>query len=305
MQLYESIARHIEPHRARSMAAFALRLASFSGRTKLPVDQGVDVMGLRFPGVVGLAAGFDKHGDLYPYLQTAGFGFAEIGTVTPLPEPGRSRGIHAVTDSLARHIHRRRIPLGISISMNRATQPQSMAQDYLSCLHAAWQHADYIVINLGVRAGPDLHLSEHRNILGHVLNAVRKEREWLFHQYGNRLPMMIKIDQARGSTHELVCMGLEAGMDGIVLCGSGSRPTDMLAQVATSLNNDIPIVAVGGIRTPQDAADRLMAGASLIQVHTGLVQSGPGLIRQMNAFLRDQGNRERPNRDSDGRQGRP
>eukprot|EP00257_Ricinus_communis_P012531 XP_002535284.2 uncharacterized protein LOC8267582 [Ricinus communis] len=285
MQLYETIARRLEPQRARSLAILALQLASVFKKNATTSSRSTEVLGLRFPGPVGLAAGFDKNGELYRYLPSAGFGFAEIGTVTLLPEPGRSLGIHAVANSLARHARGHHIPLGLSISMNRATRPQAMAQDYLACLRAAWQHADYVVLNLGVRAGPDLHQPEHRNVLADVLEAVRTEKEVLFRQFGYRLPTMIKLDQARGGTQQLMDMALKAGIEGVVLCGAGSRPTTLLEQMVKTLAGRIPIVAVGGIRTPQDAADRLAAGASLVQVHTGLMQSGPKLISQMNAFL--------------------
>ena len=247
-------------------------------------------MGLPFPGPVGLAAGLDKHGTLYPSLPPLGFGFAEIGSVIPLLEPQRSPGLDAVATVLARHPRPHPIPLGASISMNRMTPPERMADDYLICMQALWQYADYITINLGVRAGPDLHLPEHRATLRSVLAAVSKAQTRMAGECRLRRPLAVKVDQSRGDTDALLACVQEFAFDGLILSDDVGKGEESLAlanleRVANALNGRMPVISVGGIRTPQDAADRLSAGAALVQVYSAIVESGPLLPQRINAHL--------------------
>lgn len=277
------------PH-ARRFAAASIRLAGAADSLPPPPQLRRGVMGLSFPSPLGLAAGFDKHGELYRALPGLGFGFAEIGTVTPLPEPGRSRGLAAVIANLAHHAAPRAIPLGVSIGMNRATPFDRIADDYLACLRQVWNHADYITLNLGVRAGPDLHRSEHRTLLRSVLAAVKEEQARLTASSGRRLPITVKVDQTRGNT-DAVLGGVRAfAFDGLILSGDApageeQQRLQMLEQVAQAMHGVMPVIAVGGIRAPQDAQDRLNAGAALLQIYTGLVESGPWLVRRINSGL--------------------
>lgn len=280
------LAARVGSSHAHTLAAIAVRLAGSTGNASFHPSLKRTVMGLEFPGPVGLAAGFDKHGALYPYLARLGLGFAEIGTTTPQPEAGRSRGIKTVMSNLSRTARRRDIPLGLSISMNRATPPGVMANDYETCMQAAWHDADYIVLNLGVRAGPDLHRPEYRAVLRSVFNTAKKEQSRLTAGHGLRLPVMVKIDPSRGDTTELVGLACETGLDGLVLSGTPHpQASSLLERIVRELNGVMPVISVGGIRTPQDTADRLNAGAALVQLHSGLVKSGPQIVRSINAFL--------------------
>lgn len=274
----------------RRFAAASIRLAGAADSLPPPPQLRRSVMGLSFPSPVGLAAGFDKHGELYSALPGLGFGFAEIGTVTPLPEQGRSRGLAAVTANLARHAAPRAIPLGLSIAMNRVTPLDRMADDYLACLVQAWHHADYITLNLGVRAGPDLHRPEHRTVLRGVLAAVKEEQARLTATSGRRLPIAVKVDQTRGNTDAVLGWVRAFAFDGVILSGDAvageeQQRLQMLERVAQALHGVMPVIAVGGIRAPQDAQDRLNAGAALLQVYSGLVESGPWLVRRINRGL--------------------
>lgn len=282
-------ARWGAPH-ARRFAAASIRLAGAFDSLPPPPQLRRSVMGLSFPAPLGLAAGFDKHGELYCALPGLGFGFAEIGTVTPLPEPGRSRGLAAVVANLARHAGPRAIPLGVSIGMNRVTSFDRMAEDYLACLRQVWHHADYITLNLGVRAGPDLHQPEHRTTLRGVLAAVKAEQARLTASSGCRRPIAVKVDQTRGNT-EAVLGGVRAfAFDGLILSGDApaggeAQQLATLERVAGAMHGVMPVIAVGGIRTPQQAQDRLNAGAMLLQLYSGLVESGPLLVRRINRGL--------------------
>jgi dihydroorotate dehydrogenase len=277
------------PH-ARNLSRRALRLAALVVPTRLPLSLQRKVMGLTFPSPVGLAAGFDKHGELYPFLPLLGFGFAEIGSVIPRPEQERSRGLDAVAAILSRHPRPHPIPLGVSISMNRKTQPQRMAGDYLSSLERLWKYADYFAINLGVRAGPDLHLTENGAILSEVLGSVRSAQASLSQISGLQRPLLVKVDRNRGDTASLLACVLEFAFDGLIMSGDVERGGERQAlagldQAVKILGGRIPVVSVGGIRTPQDAADRLSAGAALVQVYSGVVESGPLLLRRINTHL--------------------
>ncbi len=275
---------------ARKLATHAIKLAALAAPADTPSSLRRDVMGLSFPSPVGLAAGFDKQGTLYPSLPPLGFGFAEIGSVIPLPEPQRSPGLNAVAGILARHSRPHAIPLGASISMNRATAPERMADDYLACMQALWKYADYFTVNLGVRAGPDLHLPQHRATLRSVLAAVSSAQARMAAEHGLRRSVVVKVDQSRGDTDALLACVQEFAFDGLVLSGAAPageerRALGSLERAAGAVNGRMPVISVGGIRTPQDVSDRLSAGAALVQLYSAIVESGPLLPRRINARL--------------------
>lgn len=282
--MYERISNvigRISVLHARQFAVAAVKVTGTLGNARLSPLLVRKVMGLVFPSPLGLAAGFDKNGKYFLALPSIGFGFAEVGSVTPLPEAERSSGLQTVVFNLSRYRTPHPIPLGVSISMNRATPAKSMVQDYLKCFSGLRNIADYLTLNLGPRAGPDLHLPENKTALHAIFQAI-KQAQHAFEVADNRkLPIAVKIDQSRGNTDALIDCIREFGFDAIVLSGS----TDGLAHVAHALNGQIPIISVGGIRTVQDARERLDAGAALLQIYSGLVASGPGLVRRINEHL--------------------
>ena len=274
---------------ARKLAAASIRMAGAFESASPPPGLRRTVMGLSFPSPVGLAAGFDKRGTLYPALPGLGFGFAEIGSVIPRPEPGRSPGLTAVMQRLASYRAPHPIPLGVSISMNRATPLKQIPMDYLDCLQRLWRYADYITLNLGVRAGPDLHLPENSTLLHAVFSTIKREQWALASMGGRRVPIAVKIDQGRGNTANLIDCVREHGLDGLILSGEGkgdkSARLAALERIAHVLQDEMPMISVGGIHTARDAQERLDAGAALLQVYTGMVQSGPGLVKGINEQL--------------------
>lgn len=275
---------------ARKVAEHAIKLAATLTTTALSTSLRRDVMGLSFPSPIGLAAGFDKHGRIYPSLPPLGFGFAEIGSVIPLPELQRSLGVDVVSTILSQHHQPHPIPLGVSISMNRKTHPIRMADDYLVCMEKLWKYSDYFTINLGVRAGPDLHMAEYGATLHNVLTATKKKQVSLCQTTGLYRPLVVKVDINRGNTDSLISRVQEFAFDGLILSGDtkleeAQRMLLLLEQAVRTTNNEIPIISVGGIRKAQDVADRLSAGASLVQIYSGLVESGPYLPRRINALI--------------------
>jgi dihydroorotate dehydrogenase len=286
-EMFSALAHRLGAPYARKLATASMRVAgAFESKPPVPALQR-SVMGLAFPSPVGLAAGFDKTGALYPALPGLGLGFAEIGSVIPRPEPGRSPGLAAVIRRLSRYAPPHPIPLGISISMNRTTPFRQMPTDYLECYEKLRGYADYITLNLGVRAGPDLHLPENRAVLHAVFSAVARERWALTEMDGRKVPILVKVDQGRGDTARLVECVCEYDFDGLVLSGESKggkgHPVAMLEQVVRQ--SGLPVISVGGIRNPQDAQARLNAGAALVQVYTGVVQKGPRWISEMNNNL--------------------
>ena len=286
-ETFSALAGRLGAPYARKLAAASIRVAGAFESAPPPPGLRRTVMGLSFPSPVGLAAGFDKRGTLYPALPGLGFGFAEIGSVIPRPEPGRSPGLAAVMQRLECYRAPHPIPLGVSISMNRATPLKQIPLDYLDCLQKLWRYADYITLNLGVRAGPDLHLPENRTVRHAVFSAIKRERWTLATVDGRRVPIAVKIDQGRGDTQDLIDCVRDHGFDGLILSGEGKGDTSarLAALERWALQDAMPIISVGGIRTAQDARDRLNAGAALLQVYTGMVQSGPGWVKSINEDL--------------------
>ena len=286
-ETFSALAGRLGAPYARKLAAASIRVAGAFESAPPPPGLRRTVMGLSFPSPVGLAAGFDKRGTLYPALPGLGFGFAEIGSVIPRPEHGRSPGLAAVMQHLECYRAPHPIPLGVSISMNRATPLKQIPLDYLDCLQKLWRYADYITLNLGVRAGPDLHLPENRTVRHAVFSAIKRERWTLATVDGRRVPIAVKIDQGRGDTQDLIDCVRDHGFDGLILSGEGKGDTSarLAALERWALQDAMPIISVGGIRTAQDARDRLNAGAALLQVYTGMVQSGPGWVKSINEDL--------------------
>ena len=275
---------------ARKLASHSIRLTAITSAVETPQILRRNVMGLSFPSPLGLAAGFDKHGTLYNYLAPLGFGFAEIGSVIPLPEQQRSLGLDRVISILSKNFRPHAIPLGISISMNRTTPPKQMVSDYMICMEKLWEFADYITLNLGVRAGPDLHQPKHRATLHTILAAAKDKQMLMTTESGIFCPIVVKIDQNRGDTNNLLSCVRDYAFNGLILSDDGhvndkNEILVNLQRASSKMCDSMPIISVGGIHTPQDVADRLSSGASLVQIYSGMVESGPLLPRRINAYL--------------------
>jgi dihydroorotate dehydrogenase len=281
------------------------------------------VMGIEFPNPVGLAAGLDKNGDYIDAMAALGFGFLEIGTITPRPQPGNPRPrmfrlpeAHAVinrmgfnnngVDALLANVKRAsyRGVLGINIGKNFDTPIERAADDYLICLRKVYTSATYITVNISSPNTKNLRQLQQSDELGQLLGALKQERELLAQQHGKRVPLALKIAPDLDDTQINVIADLliSHGIDAVIATnttlardavaqlphgneagGLSGAPLTTQAQAVTAkltakLAGAIPVIGVGGIMNGTDAAQRIAAGASLVQLYTGLVYAGPGLV---------------------------
>jgi dihydroorotate dehydrogenase len=284
------------------------------------------VMGLTFPNPVGLAAGLDKNGSHIDALAALGFGFLEIGTVTPRPQPGnpkprmfrlpRARGIinrmgfnNLGVAHLLRNVARARYRgiLGINIGKNFDTPIERSADDYLYCMRQVFTAASYITVNISSPNTKNLRQLQQTEELDRLLGALSAERAKLTAQHGKTVPLAVKIapdladDEIARAAELFVKHGIDAviatnttvSRDGVAglpdsdqqggLSGAPlkARATEVVRQLASTLNGRLCIIAVGGIFSAADAREKLDAGASLVQVYSGLIYEGPGLVSRI------------------------
>jgi dihydroorotate dehydrogenase len=274
------------------------------------------VFGVRFPNPVGLAAGVDKDGRALAAWAALGFGFVEAGTVTGRAQPGNPRprlfrlpeheaiinrmgfnnaGAEALAARLAAG-GTGGVPLGISLGKSKATPLDEAVEDYLSSLRAVRRYADYLAVNVSSPNTPGLRSLQDRDQLTALLGALRAE--------AGSTPLLVKIapdltDHAIGEVLEvcadhgvsgLIATNTTLSRDGLTRGGgaageagglSGRPLTRRALDVVTFVGKrtDLPVIGVGGIMTPDDAARMFDAGASLVQLYSGLIYRGPGLVR--------------------------
>ncbi len=302
-------------------ASERLGLAGFMGDDI--ADDPVEVMGLCFPNPVGLAAGLDKNGDYFNALGKLGFGFVEIGTVTPLPQPGNpkprlfrlpehnaiinrmgfnNKGV----EHLVSQVKSRRYQgiLGINIGKNAKTPVENALDDYKICLRKVYPHADYITVNVSSPNTPGLRSLQFGESLKDLLGGIRREQLKLADAQENYVPIAVKIapdmdDEAIASVAEtLLELELDAviatnttiGREGVEsdpqhqeaggLSGAPVRDksTHVIKVLAQTLAGKMPIIGVGGIDSGAAAAEKIAAGASLVQVYSGFIYEGPKLV---------------------------
>lgn len=285
----------------------------------------VRVMGLEFANPVGLAAGLDKNGDAIDGFAQLGFGFIEIGTVTPRAQPGNpkprlfrlpeAQGIinrmgfnNLGVDHLLARVQaaRYRGVLGINIGKNFDTPVERAVDDYLIGLDKVYAHASYVTVNVSSPNTPGLRSLQFGDSLRQLLEALRQRQEDLAVVHGKRVPLAIKIapDMTDEETVDVARALLDTGMDAVIatnttlsregveglqyadeaggLSGAPVRDksTHTVRVLAGELQGRLPIIAVGGITEGQHAADKIAAGASLVQIYSGFIYQGPALIRQ-------------------------
>jgi dihydroorotate dehydrogenase len=292
---------------------------------KAPVSLPVRVMGLEFANPVGLAAGLDKNGDAIDGFAQLGFGFVEIGTVTPRPQPGNPKprlfrlpeaeaiinrmgfNNHGVDHLLARvQAAKFKGVLGINIGKNFDTPVERAVDDYLLCLDKVYAHASYVTVNVSSPNTPGLRSLQFGDSLKRLLEALRQRQEDLAAKHAKRVPLAIKIapDMTDEETVEVANALIETGMDAVIatnttlsrrgveglafadqaggLSGAPVREqsTHIVKVLAAELAGRLPIIAVGGITEGQHAAEKIAAGASLVQIYSGFIYKGPALIRE-------------------------
>ncbi|MEH6460519.1 quinone-dependent dihydroorotate dehydrogenase [Chitinimonas sp. JJ19] len=288
-------------------------------------DRPLEVMGLTFPNPVGLGAGLDKNGEHIDALADLGFGFIEIGTVTPRPQPGNpqprlfrlpaAEGIinrmgfnNGGLDTLVKNVEaaQYRGILGINIGKNFDTPIEQAANDYLTCLTRVYPYASYVTVNISSPNTKNLRQLQGADELEKLLSALKDEQARLTVRHGRYVPLALKIapDLEGEQIQEIARLLVEYRFDGVIatnttlsrvgvehlahgketggLSGTPVRAksTAVIRALATALNGRVPIIGVGGILEGSHAAEKMEAGASLVQIYSGLIYRGPALVAE-------------------------
>ncbi len=319
----------MDAEQAHHLSLAVLRLTNRLGMGKLfhpaLVRAPRTVMGLRFDNPVGLAAGLDKDGICIDALAAFGFGFIEVGTVTPRAQPGNPRprlfrlpaadalinrlGFNnGGVDALVRNVQASRYKgiLGINLGKNADTPIDQAAQDYLYCLERVYPFASYVTVNISSPNTQNLRQLQQGDALDALLAALHNKREQLADLHGKRVPIAIKVapDLTDADIQSISAALLRHRMDGLIATnttlsraavagiehadqagGLSGKPlletsNNVIRKFHQELGNTIPIIGVGGIFSGADARAKLDAGASLVQIYTGLIYRGPTLVHE-------------------------
>lgn len=293
-----------------------------------------EVFGLKFKNPIGLAAGFDKNADNIREMANLGFGCIEVGTVTPLPQPGNPKprmfrlpkdqalinrmgfnnlGVEAVAKNIADYrkiapVSQKGLIIGGNIGKNKSTPNDEAVNDYVKCFDGLFDVVDYFVVNVSSPNTPGLRELQEKEPLLHLLNTLQLRNNRL----GVSRPILLKIapDLANTQLDGIVEIVQTSGIAGVIATNttvsrdklasddnlkkeagglSGAplrqRSTEVIKYLAKRSKGSFPIIGVGGIHSPEDALEKLNAGASLIQLYTGFIYEGPGLIGRINKKL--------------------
>jgi dihydroorotate dehydrogenase len=299
-----------------------------------PIADPHTLCGITFPNPVGLAAGLDKDGKHIDALATLGFGFLEIGTVTPRPQPGNPKprmfrlpqaqaiinrmGFNndGVEACIAR-VRRSRFwqdggVLGLNIGKNANTPIEDAANDYVLAMDAVYEIATYITVNISSPNTQNLRALQGEEMLRALLSSLDDARKRLTDRFGVRKPLFLKIapDLDEGDINLIADLLIEFGIDAVIATNttiardavqdmehgqevgglSGApvrRASNMVIKALKArLGNNLPIIGVGGILSGADAREKILAGASLVQLYSGLIYRGPDLINECAKALR-------------------
>lgn len=334
--MYKSIIRPLlfkyDPEKVHHFTFKSIRLLSGIGLTKLlkPVfnieDKRLErtVFGLKFKNPVGLAAGFDKDAKLFQELSDFGFGFVEIGTLTPKPQDGNPKkrlfrlkedqaiinrmGFNngGVDEAVKRLKKNKNVLIGGNIGKNKITPNEEAFEDYKICFNALFDYVDYFVVNVSSPNTPNLRALQDKEPLTKLLTGlqqlnVNKQRQ---------KPILLKIapDLTNDQLLDIIEIVNTTKIAGVIATNttisrngltsetkfemgglSGkplrSRSTEVIRFLSEKSNNAFPIIGVGGIHTKEDAIEKLEAGASLVQLYTGFIYEGPQLIKKINSEI--------------------
>lgn len=320
----------LDPEAAHELTLHALERASGTplqwAWSNGLVDDPVSLAGLRFPNRVGLAAGLDKNARCIDALGAMGFGFVEVGTVTPKAQSGNPKprmfrlpqahalinrlgfnneGLDAFVANVSRSSFRSngRI-LGLNIGKNAVTPIENAVDDYLICLEGVYPHADYITVNISSPNTKNLRALQSDEALDALLNQLQERRQALISRHGRTVPMFVKIAPDLDETQVGVIAATlqKNGIDGVIATnttlsrdavrglphaeeagGLSGRPVfeasnQVIRQLRAALGPRFPIIGVGGVMSGADARAKRDAGADLVQIYTGLIYEGPGLV---------------------------
>jgi dihydroorotate dehydrogenase len=342
MQMYKTIIKPVfflfSPERAHqilvtllSMSFFRFFLSIFYNFQHPALIR--EFAGLSFRNPVGLAAGFDKEAELINGLSAIGFGFIEIGTITPMGQPGNpkprlfripqdeglinrmgfnNKGLESAIINLRKN-RNKGVLIGGNIGKNKLTPLEEAAEDYTKAFDALFPYVDYFVVNVSSPNTPNLRQLQDKGPLTEILGKLSR----INRQKPTPKPVFLKIapDLTDGQLDDIIEIVSETRVAGIVATnttisrqgltidqqrideiGAGGlsgkpltqRATEVIRYIYKKSEGRIPIIGVGGIHSPEDAIEKLNAGASLIQIYTGLIYEGPGLIKRINkALLKD------------------
>jgi dihydroorotate dehydrogenase len=289
-----------------------------------------EFIGLKFPNPVGLAAGFDKNAKYFNEMESCGFGFIEIGTVTPLAQPGnelprlfRLKKDEAILNRMGfnndgvqealKHLKSRKnhqLIIGGNIGKNKWTPNEEALNDYVICFDALFDEVDYFAVNVSSPNTPNLRALQDKAPLMELLSTLQQKNE----ANANPKPILLKIapDLTNEQLDEIIEIVQETKIAGLIATnttisreglitpsaevealGAGGvsgkpltlRSTEVIRYIYTKSNGSIPMMAVGGIHTAKDALDKIDAGATLVQLYSGFIYEGPGLIKEINQAL--------------------
>lgn len=286
------------------------------------------LFGLTFHTPIGLAAGLDKNAEAVKAFSNMGFGFLEVGTVTPKAQPGNEQprsfrlpadkalinrmgfnneGIETLFNRLDT-LKERRIPIAINIGKNKVTPNEDAIQDYIACMRGLYTQGDFFVVNISSPNTPDLRKLQHGDELENLLVAVRDEAKALSKKNKEAKPKAVLVKIAPDLNEEeltsIISTVVKSKIDGIIATNttlsreglnhpnqketgglSGKplkdRSTQVIREIYNQTKGTLPIIGSGGIFTAEDAYEKIRAGASMIEVYTGMIYHGPAINRQI------------------------
>ncbi|MCF3128173.1 quinone-dependent dihydroorotate dehydrogenase [Acinetobacter soli] len=314
------------PERAHDLTLSLLKSAHKMGFIRQKIDaKPVTCMGIEFPNPVGLAAGLDKDGAYIDALAALGFGFIEIGTITPRPQTGnpqprlfRIPEAKAIinrmgfnndgVDQLVENVKASKFKgiLGINIGKNADTPVENAVDDYLICLEKVYNYASYITVNISSPNTKNLRSLQSGDALTELLDTLKQRQRELAEQYHHYVPLVLKVapDLSREDIDFIAAQLITFKIDGLIVTNttlsrdgvenlafgneagglSGApvfeKSTACLRQFAEVLNGQIPLIGVGGITQGEHAVAKIEAGATLVQIYSGLIYTGPELVKQ-------------------------
>lgn len=284
-----------------------------------------EVFGIKFPNPVGLAAGFDKDAKLFDELAAFGFGFIEIGTLTPKPQPGNDKprlfrlpedsglinrmgfnneGVDAAVERLKRN--KNNVIIGGNIGKNKVTPNEEAIHDYIYCFNALFEHVHYFVVNVSSPNTPGLRDLQEKEPLIKLLAELQK----LNNAKTKPKPILLKIapDLTISQLDDIIDIVCNTKIAGVIATnttisrdnltshishlksiGAGGlsglpvreRSTEVIKYLSEKSGKAFPIIGVGGIHSSEDAVEKLNAGATLVQLYTGFIYEGPGLVKRI------------------------
>ena len=315
----------LAPERAHDLTLLLLKKTYKLGVMRQVIEaKPVTCMGIQFPNPVGLAAGLDKNGAYIDALASLGFGFIEIGTITPRPQAGnpqprlfRIPQAKAIinrmgfnndgVDQLIENVKASNFKgvLGINIGKNADTAVEDAVSDYLICLEKVYNYASYVTVNISSPNTKNLRSLQSGHALTELLETLKKRQLELAEEYQHYVPLVLKVapDLTEEDIQFIASQLIEFKIDGLIVTNttlsregvenlpsgdeagglSGApvfeKSTVCLQAFSNILKDQIPLIGVGGILSGEQAIAKQQAGASLVQIYSGLIYTGPALIK--------------------------